>query len=226
MKNRRNYYRLLQVQPDAPVEVIRAAYRAMMVKLKYHPDLGGSTKEASDLNEAYAVLSDPKRRVAYDRNLYLQYAKRPDETNKTPLITLFCPVCKRPLARKPQPGDRCASCHSPLQSERSAKHRKAYERAVNRFRRSDTITYCTSWPDKAQQGTMIDFSPKGMRFYCSEKIAPRTVLKIRSRLCDASAIVTNSGAEVIEGRKLYVIGVSFLAVNFAGPTGSILSTSA
>ena len=27
MRNRRNYYRLLQVQPDAPLEIIRASYR-------------------------------------------------------------------------------------------------------------------------------------------------------------------------------------------------------
>jgi predicted transcriptional regulator len=34
MKNRRNYYRILQVQPDAPVEIIRASYRTMMRELK------------------------------------------------------------------------------------------------------------------------------------------------------------------------------------------------
>src|SRR5512135_3337543 len=103
MKNRRNYYRLLQVQPDAPVEIIRAAFRALMLKLKHHPDLGGSALEASDLNEAYEVLTDPERRAAYDNELYLRYAKRATAPDKSPLIPVLCPVCKRPLAHKPEP---------------------------------------------------------------------------------------------------------------------------
>ena len=41
MQNRRNYYRLLQVQPDAAPEVIKASYRTLMQKLRLHPDLGG-----------------------------------------------------------------------------------------------------------------------------------------------------------------------------------------
>lgn len=42
--NRRNYYRILHVQPDAPLEIIRASYRAMMGPLKMHPDMGGIMK--------------------------------------------------------------------------------------------------------------------------------------------------------------------------------------
>ena len=41
VNNRRNHYRMLFVQPDAPFEVIRANYRTLMGKLKLHPDLGG-----------------------------------------------------------------------------------------------------------------------------------------------------------------------------------------
>ena len=65
MRNRRNYYRILQVQPDAPVEIIRASYRTLMLELKRHPDLGGSNSDASVLNEAYEVLANPERRAAY-----------------------------------------------------------------------------------------------------------------------------------------------------------------
>jgi hypothetical protein len=67
MKNRRNYYRLLCVQPDAPPAVIRSSYAALMLKLKHHPDLGGDPETAALLNEAYAVLSDPAQRADYDR---------------------------------------------------------------------------------------------------------------------------------------------------------------
>ena len=61
--NRRNYYRLLHVQPDAPGEVIKASYRTLMQKLRQHPDLGGDDCNAALLNEAYAVLTNPERRA-------------------------------------------------------------------------------------------------------------------------------------------------------------------
>ena len=41
MQNRRNLYRILHVQPEAPLEIIKASYRSLMTKLKLHPDLGG-----------------------------------------------------------------------------------------------------------------------------------------------------------------------------------------
>ena len=41
MPNRCDFYRLLQVQPDASIEVIEASYRTLMRQLRMHPDLGG-----------------------------------------------------------------------------------------------------------------------------------------------------------------------------------------
>ena len=64
MKNRRNYYRILHVQPDAPVEIIKASYKTLMQKLGQHPDLGGGHENAALINEAYAVVTDPVRREA------------------------------------------------------------------------------------------------------------------------------------------------------------------
>ncbi len=69
MENKRNYYRILHVQPDAPVELIKMSYRTIMQKLRKHPDLGGDEWDASVINEAYAVLSDKKLRAAYDARL-------------------------------------------------------------------------------------------------------------------------------------------------------------
>ena len=67
--NRRNYYRVLHVQPDAPTEIIRMSYLTLMRRLKMHPDLGGDHDLAILVNEAYAVLGDPERRAAYDREI-------------------------------------------------------------------------------------------------------------------------------------------------------------
>ena len=69
MKNRRNYYRLLHVQPEAPLEVIKASYRSLMTKLKGHPDLGGDHDAAVLINEAYAALTNPDKRREYDQTL-------------------------------------------------------------------------------------------------------------------------------------------------------------
>ena len=69
--NRRNYYRILQVQPEAPAAVIKASWRALMQGARMHPDLGGDPVTAALINEAYAVLGDPERRRAYDRQLDL-----------------------------------------------------------------------------------------------------------------------------------------------------------
>ncbi|MFM1991563.1 MAG: hypothetical protein RJA99_4520, partial [Pseudomonadota bacterium] len=66
---RRNHYRILHVQPEAPAEVIKASWRALMQRGRAHPDLGGDPQRAALINEAYAVLSDPARRLDYDRAL-------------------------------------------------------------------------------------------------------------------------------------------------------------
>lgn len=70
-----NHYDCLKVTPDAPTEVIRAAYRALAGKL--HPDRQGGSMGADDelhdqmaaLNTAYEVLVDPTQRAEYDASL-------------------------------------------------------------------------------------------------------------------------------------------------------------
>jgi hypothetical protein len=67
---RRDYYQLLQVDPEAHPEIVRAAFRTLLKVLRQHPDLGGDEARARLLIEAYETLSDPHRRVAY--NLWLK----------------------------------------------------------------------------------------------------------------------------------------------------------
>jgi hypothetical protein len=62
-----DYYAVLGVAPSSDDVVIRAAYRALM--LKYHPDTNAdarSTLKAARINEAYKILSDASRRARYD----------------------------------------------------------------------------------------------------------------------------------------------------------------
>ncbi len=73
MSNRRNFYRILRVQPDATYEVIQQSYRSLMQKLRLHPDLGGEGHNASIINQAYAILRNPKMRAEYDIELLNRY---------------------------------------------------------------------------------------------------------------------------------------------------------
>jgi curved DNA-binding protein len=68
MGKKKDYYRLLGVSKNATPEEIKKAFRKMA--LKYHPDKNKGDKTAEDsfkeVNEAYAVLSDPEKRRQYD----------------------------------------------------------------------------------------------------------------------------------------------------------------
>ena len=61
-----DYYELLHVQDTAPAAVIKASYRAMMQKLKNHPDFGGDVSFAQQLNDAIKILCNPQARASYD----------------------------------------------------------------------------------------------------------------------------------------------------------------
>lgn len=64
----RGYYRALGVATSATSQEIRHAYR--MLAKAMHPDVNqgrDTTAEFQFVNEAYAVLSDPAQRAAYDR---------------------------------------------------------------------------------------------------------------------------------------------------------------
>ncbi|MBX7207986.1 MAG: J domain-containing protein [Verrucomicrobiaceae bacterium] len=80
----RTHYDSLKVTEDAPPEVIRAAYRAL--SLKYHPDRCGGSAQSQrmmqSLNEAYAVLSDSRKRAGYDGDLLRQ--RQPRTTSRPP----------------------------------------------------------------------------------------------------------------------------------------------
>ena len=68
--NRRNLYRVLHVQPDAPTEVIRSSWRTLLGRLRQHPDLGGTHAQAVLVNQAWEVLGDADRRADYDASLH------------------------------------------------------------------------------------------------------------------------------------------------------------
>lgn len=62
----RTLYEILMLHPSATTDVINAAYRALAKQ--YHPDHAGpeGAQMMAQLNEAYAVLSNPEKRARYD----------------------------------------------------------------------------------------------------------------------------------------------------------------
>lgn len=66
--SRRDYYDVLGVGKDSDAAGIKRAYRSLA--MKYHPDINQDDTQAIDkmkeINEAYAVLSDRKKRQIYD----------------------------------------------------------------------------------------------------------------------------------------------------------------
>lgn len=65
---------MLHVQADAPPEVIKAAYRALMAI--HHPDAGGDHAKAVMINEAYGVLSNITRRAEYDALRLIRWSRQ------------------------------------------------------------------------------------------------------------------------------------------------------
>jgi molecular chaperone DnaJ len=67
----RDYYEVLGVRRDADAKTIKDAFRQLA--LKFHPDRNkeaGASDRFKEIAEAYAVLSDPKKRAEYDSRGY------------------------------------------------------------------------------------------------------------------------------------------------------------
>jgi DnaJ-class molecular chaperone len=74
--NNKDYYKTLGLSEDATSEEIKKTYRKLA--FQYHPDRNpGNEEMMKEINEAYAVLSDPVKRREYDsyRQSYGSFAR-------------------------------------------------------------------------------------------------------------------------------------------------------
>jgi DnaJ-class molecular chaperone len=66
--NQKDYYEILGVEKEASPQKIKEAYRKLA--FQYHPDRNrenpSAVEKMKEINEAYAVLSDPKKKNDYD----------------------------------------------------------------------------------------------------------------------------------------------------------------
>lgn len=97
----KGYYKYLGVRPDAPISVIKAAYRALAMEL--HPDRNkdkSTTAQFQTLQEAYAVLSDEQLRRKYDADSSVpDIDTNNDHRNQKPLEPVVCSKCNAVTAQ-------------------------------------------------------------------------------------------------------------------------------
>ncbi len=77
MADKKDYYEQLGVTRTATADELKKAYRKLA--LEWHPDRHQKDKEIAEkkfkeLNEAYQVLSDPKKRAVYDQHGHAAFA--------------------------------------------------------------------------------------------------------------------------------------------------------
>ena len=82
--SRRTHYEVLGVAPASSVDEIRRAYRTRIKQA--HPDARGGRDdgESSAITEAWRVLSDPGRRLDYDRELRGTSSPEPSTSSAPP----------------------------------------------------------------------------------------------------------------------------------------------
>jgi curved DNA-binding protein CbpA len=231
MKKRLNYYQVLHVQPDAPLEIIRASYRTMMQKMRKHPDLGGNQGDAAAINEAYATLNNPMNRAAYDKaRLKPEPNSRPLERTRLPAhrpmtTTRRCAFCsaEHKHTQNPKTNVFCETCKSPLLLATQAQLEDSCRRSINRFSNDQPLVFFTHWlQEKACTGRTNDISLNGMKLSSNLKLAKGQIIKIDSPALKAVARVTNCRRQDVG----WGVGVQFISLYFEHSRGSFIEARA
>ncbi|PTN11531.1 PilZ domain-containing protein [Nitrosomonas aestuarii] len=236
-KNRRNYYRILQVQPDAPVAIIIASYHAL-TKYPY--------QDLELLDEAYSVLVNPVVRSRYDTLLtgsLLSSTKnllpvnehandfKPVVSDKVVLYSElnattdkhYCIFCHTLYTEQlsPYQNDICLECASPLPVANNEPVEQAH-RAIMRVSVQGEFRFYLFWPDVPYDGIFQDLSPMGMRFLTDVSLNVDDVLKIDAPNFQAVVEVVHKQSD-----EAYIsVGVRFLTIKFEQERGNFLTVSA
>jgi len=246
MRNRRNYYRMLHVQPDAPLDVIKASYRALMMKMRLHPDLGGDHETATLINTAYAVLTDPTRRQQYDQILrerdprvFPQAHRGSTGSARGGSTSLGFGATQSRDASRTEPGRcvfcdtratfairadcRCPRCDSPLPRPHELAASTTTElfgrRAMPRLCRDEPLVFYPHWPHQGHAARLRDLSPAGISFFALVAVDLHQLVKISGATLEGVARVVSSQPV---GRQ-YSIHAQLVTVLFLAPAGTFVS---
>ncbi|MGK0231866.1 MAG: curved DNA-binding protein CbpA [Gammaproteobacteria bacterium] len=231
MKNKPNYYQVLHVQSDAPREIIRSSYRTMMQHMRMHPDLGGDDHNAAIINEAYATLTEPLDRAAYDKTRFKKEPRRNEvkpaprniqRATPAPLLCHFCKTVQELSVNLPVEAS-CNNCHSPLTLAGQFQYGDGSRRTIERIPTNHVIVFCTYWPQSEPcSGRTDDISLNGMKFNSTAPLHLGQIIKIDSQILRAVGKVTRSQAKNGE----WEVGVQFVSLFFEQAKGSFVTAQA
>ena len=234
----RNFYEVLHVSRDAPVEIIRTSYRTLMQALRKHPDLGGDTATAALINEAYAVLTNADKRAAYDASLEAPQTRESaasdaataaDSPRRVLDPNRQCVFCESPHNHGSivEVDTNCTTCHSPLITAQNQRIELVDQRSVGRIGARHQISFYTHWPQRrAYTGRTEDVSLNGMRLVTKQPLRAGQRIKIVSEVLEAVASVTHCLVERRGWKMQSVAGLCFLTLRFAKATGGFVSDKA
>lgn len=246
MDNRRNYYRILHVQEDAPEEIIRTSYRTLMQRMKMHPDLGGDHWDAALINEAYATLIDPGRRADYDRELpgtaesrrnAPDLSGRPPTFNSKPPGEPFvppveddvdrCPLCQTPheFGAAIPASARCIRCDSPLYPAVKRTFDENGRRVVGRNPRQLDVACMVFGNFSVEHLHTVsdDVSPNGMRLRTEHAIPTGARMRIECEMLSGIGVVRHCRRAPGDPERMWRIGIEFLTLQLRQNRGAFVS---
>jgi len=247
MGSLRDFYAVLHVQRDAPVEIIRMSYRTLMQNLKMHPDLGGDHGQAALINEAFATLRDPIKRAAYDKTLVGSAsavpasppqnrppAAAPAQATSRAVTQLtrgkhMCPFCGELYAAQEasRPEAVCWRCQSPLfpavRQPRAASSGRGFDRAPRALAVHITLAGAES---RTFDATTKDMSITGARVTSGVELAIGQHLKLDCGFCTAVGIVRHVQPAPDRRPPHWDTGVEFVTLLIKQARGAFVSTQA
>ncbi len=195
-QERRNLYRILFVQPEAPAELITAAYRCLMSQLRTHP--GPSDPETAErIKQAYAILRDPQKRRAYDSSRRRPLSARvpsaePGKRLAAARAPHVCPFCALAVPRQLSADTRCARCASPLAPvayNLAATQETFGRRSAPRVEKNCRVTVHATPNSRPLSGVLHDLSATGISLYTAVPISAGSNIRIETLGTDLVAHV-------------------------------------
>ncbi len=234
MKDLPDYYKLLHLDPEAPLFLIRTAYKTIMQKMKAHPDLGGDENHAKLINEAYEILSDADKREEYDKLYFdqkkseasiheiLKKASRKNNNVSADAPQQACFFCLHPYTHTITENDTCTQCESPLMPVARDTSIDTHRR-ITRTPKNDPIEIQTSINSESIEGKILDLSPKGLQLALNKDLYRGQIIKIINQKFIAVAEITHQKKQKQLTKKIY--GAKFLTLQFVDKQGSFVSLS-